>query len=102
VFFGLTNPRKSGFLNGADYSYGIFLYGFVIQQTFVALAPWGRHWWINIAVTIPASALVAALSWRLVEVRALGLKTHLAALEARWLARPSRTAAIKRADDAVA
>jgi peptidoglycan/LPS O-acetylase OafA/YrhL len=87
VFFGLTNPRKSGFLKGADYSYGIFLYGFVIQQTFVALAPWGRHWWINIAVAAPVATLVAAASWHLVEKPALGLRKHLAKLEAAWIAR---------------
>ena len=103
VFFGLTNPRKSGLLKGADFSYGVYLYGSVVQQT-VALSPWGRHWWINAAVSVPVSVLVAALSWRLVEVRALGLKTHLARLEARWLARPSRTigATVERAEDAVA
>ncbi|HEV7383471.1 MAG TPA: acyltransferase, partial [Phenylobacterium sp.] len=87
VFFGLTNPPKTGVLKGADYSYGIYLYGSVIQQTFVALAPWGRHWWINIAVSVPVSALVAALSWHLVEKRALGFRTQLGAWEARWLAR---------------
>jgi peptidoglycan/LPS O-acetylase OafA/YrhL len=86
VFFGLTNPPKTGFLKGADYSYGIYLYGSVIQQTFMALAPWSRHWWINIALTLPASALVAALSWHLVERRALGFKSQLAKLETRWLA----------------
>jgi peptidoglycan/LPS O-acetylase OafA/YrhL len=89
VFFGLTNPPKTGILKGADYSYGIYLYGFLIQQSFVALAPWGRHWWINIGITVPASALVAALSWHLVEKRALGLKTQMATLEMRWLARRS-------------
>ncbi len=94
VFFGLTNPPKTRLLKGADYSYGIYLYGSLIQQTFIALAPWGRHWWINIAVSVPASALVAALSWHLVEKRALGFRTHLARLEAGWLARrASRLAA---------
>ncbi len=91
VFFGLTNARKTGLLRGADYSYGIFLYGFVIQQTFVALCPWGRHWWINIAVCLPAATLAAALSWRLVEKPALSLKGQLNRLEALWLSRPKRS-----------
>jgi peptidoglycan/LPS O-acetylase OafA/YrhL len=90
VVLGLTNPRKTRLLDGADYSYGIFLYSAAVQQTFVALCPWGRHWWINIAVCIPATTLVAALSWHLVEKPALGLKSGLAKLEAHWLARTSR------------
>jgi peptidoglycan/LPS O-acetylase OafA/YrhL len=92
VFFGLTNPPKTGFLKGADYSYGIYLYGLIVQQTFMALAPWGRHWWINIAVSVPASAAVAALSWHLVEKPALGLKSQLARLEAKWLSRAAKPA----------
>jgi peptidoglycan/LPS O-acetylase OafA/YrhL len=92
VCLGLTNAPKTGVLKGADYSYGIFLYGFAIQQTFVALAPWGRHWWINIAVCVPAATAVAALSWHVVEKPALGLKSALAKIEARWLARPARSA----------
>jgi peptidoglycan/LPS O-acetylase OafA/YrhL len=87
VFVGLTDPPKTRILKGADYSYGIYLYGSIIQQTFMALAPWGRHWWINIAVSVPASALVAALSWHLVEKPALGFKTQLATWETRYLAR---------------
>lgn len=94
VFFGLTNPPKSGPLRGADFSYGIFLYGFVVQQTFMALCPWGRHWWINIAVCLPATTIVAALSWRFVEKPALSLKGRLAQLEALWLARPKRSRAV--------
>jgi peptidoglycan/LPS O-acetylase OafA/YrhL len=92
VFFGLTNAPKTGFLKGADYSYGIYLYGSIVQQTFMALAPWGRHWWINIAVTVPAATAVAALSWHLVEKPALGLRKPLMRLEAWWLARPKAAA----------
>jgi peptidoglycan/LPS O-acetylase OafA/YrhL len=100
VFFGLTNPRKSGFLNGADYSYGIFLYGFVIQQTFMALAPWGRHWWINIAFAVPAATAVAAISWHVVEKPALALRKPLARLEAAWIARNEARALAQAAERA--
>jgi len=91
VFFGLTRPPKSGLLKGADLSYGIFLYGFSVQQTCMLLAPWARHWWWNIGLAIPAVTAVAAASWFLVEKPALGLRRQLAELEARWLARPRAT-----------
>jgi peptidoglycan/LPS O-acetylase OafA/YrhL len=91
VFFGLANPPKTGLLKGADLSYGIFLYGFSVQQTCMLLAPWARHWWWNIALAVPAATVVAALSWYLVEKPALGLRRQFGQLEARWLARPSAT-----------
>jgi peptidoglycan/LPS O-acetylase OafA/YrhL len=92
VWLGLENPRKLAVLKGADYSYGVFLYSFAIQQTIVALAPWARHWWINIALALPAAIAVAALSWTLVEKPALRLRAPLQRLEAWWLSRRPRGA----------
>jgi peptidoglycan/LPS O-acetylase OafA/YrhL len=62
----------------ADLSYGVYLYGWPVQQAFVALFPAASAFllfWPGLAVTIA----VAALSWYLVEKPALGLKRRLIA-----------------------
>lgn len=57
-----------------DYSYGLYIYAFPIQQL---LAHWGLnqrgYWWYTAAV-LACTALFAAASWWLVERRALKLK----------------------------
>ena len=94
AFLGLTNPRRSRWLLSGDYSYGLFLYGFPIQQAIAALFPPLRHWWINLALSLPLAALVAVVSWWLIEKPAFGLKAPLTALERhmvdrlpRWISR---------------
>ncbi len=64
-----------------DLSYGVYLYGWPIQQVLRALDP-GAGSPVLLAVSLPLSLGVAALSWRLVErpalrlkARALGLRT---------------------------
>lgn len=55
---------------GADYSYGVYVYAFPIQQVIVLLMPGASH----IEVTAAATVLVlvmAALSWHFLEKRAL-------------------------------
>jgi peptidoglycan/LPS O-acetylase OafA/YrhL len=88
VYLGLTNPRKIGLLNQGDYSYGLFLYGFPIQQTVVALIPLGHHWWGNIVFSVPLAFLFAALSWHGVEKRVLARKGILNQIDARLPANP--------------
>ena len=77
VSLGLYNPAKLRILRGADYSYGIYLYGFVIQQTLMATCPWAREWWVNILLSVPLAAGIAALSWHWVEKPALELRRFL-------------------------
>ncbi len=62
----------------ADLSYGVYLYGWPVQQAFVAVFPAASAFllfWPGLAVTLA----VAALSWYLVEKPALGLKRRLLA-----------------------
>ncbi len=85
VYLGLTNYAKPRFMIFGDYSYGIFLYSFAIQQAFAAFGPATHHWYLNLLVCLPLSCLVAAFSWTFVEKPALKLKCFLPPLEQKWL-----------------
>ena len=67
---GLTT--RVSWLHRHDYSYGTYLYGFPVQQAAIALGV--RDPWTLLAIGVPASVVLAALSWHLVEKRALALK----------------------------
>ena len=67
-----------------DYSYGIYIYAFPIQQTLVLLFP-GIAWYEMAAAAIPLAVAAGALSWHLIEKPALRLKD----MHARWTA-PAR------------
>ena len=59
-----------------DLSYGIYLFGFPIQQAFIATFP---HWsgWGNLAASLLLTALVASMSWYWIESPALSWKKRL-------------------------
>ncbi len=86
VFIGLLNPPRQGWIKGADYSYGVFLYGFVIEQATMYALPWARAWYLNAMICIPISLLVAAASWHLIEKPAMKLKAVVDFTERRYLA----------------
>lgn len=57
-----------------DFSYGIYLYGFMVQQT-LALVGWNEYGYlVYTAVTLVFTVGLAFMSWHLVEKRALALK----------------------------
>jgi peptidoglycan/LPS O-acetylase OafA/YrhL len=89
VYLGLVNPRKIVLLRGADYSYGLYLYGFAIQQAVAQIFPWSHEWYLNLALTIPIAALFAAMSWTFVEKPAVRLKNYLPRIN-NWLALSGR------------
>jgi peptidoglycan/LPS O-acetylase OafA/YrhL len=92
AYLGLRSPKKILLLKGADYSYGIYLYGYPIQQTFATFGNWTHHWYLSILFCLPVAALFAATSWRYIEKPALGLKSQLYKLESvylTWKATPS-------------
>ncbi|WP_442809415.1 acyltransferase family protein [Streptomyces sp. NBC_01335] len=64
--------RRIGARN--DLSYGVYIYGFAVQQslTAVGFARWG--FWPYLAMSLGGTLAVAALSWHLIEKPAMRLK----------------------------
>ncbi len=87
VWLGLMRPRASVLTRHGDYSYGIFLFGFPIQQaTTLLMGPAYHQWYWNIATALPLTILFAMLSWHVVEKPSLALRAPLKRLEDRMLA----------------
>lgn len=57
-----------------DWSYGLYLYAFPIQQYFVSVLPGTFNGWTLTLVAGSTTAIFAAASWHLVEKRALMLR----------------------------
>lgn len=87
IYLGLLDPKRIALIRGADYSYGMFLYGYVIQQMIAAVGPWTHHWWLNTVAALILSAGFAAFSWHFVEKPALRLRGPLTRSETWWLGR---------------
>jgi peptidoglycan/LPS O-acetylase OafA/YrhL len=83
IYLGLTNPKRTILLSG-DYSYGLYLYGFPVQQAWMTI-PSLRHWYWNMLLAVPSTFLVAICSWWLVERPVLSRKHVLKRLEAIYL-----------------
>jgi peptidoglycan/LPS O-acetylase OafA/YrhL len=81
IYVGLLNPVKIGLLRGADYSYGLYIYHYVIQQTVVFLAPGQRHWYVVFSISMVLGGAFAALSWTFIEKPALRLRSRLGLVE---------------------
>lgn len=83
VYLGLLNPPKLAYVFNGDYSYGIYLYGFPVQQAFASLGSWTHHWYLNLVVSLPVTFVVAYFSWRFVEKPTLALRRYLPEIERR-------------------
>lgn len=71
--FGFSTSKYLNIFNKADYSYGLYIYAFPVQQTMFYLYPKLSiyfHLTVGFAITI----LLASLSWHLIEKPALKLK----------------------------
>jgi peptidoglycan/LPS O-acetylase OafA/YrhL len=74
-----------------DLSYGLYIYGWPIEQLVTWLLGGAAPWWQVFALSLPAAAAVSFLSWHLVEAPALRFKPG-ARRGARGLAAPAHRA----------
>jgi peptidoglycan/LPS O-acetylase OafA/YrhL len=86
IYLGLQNPRRSKIVLSGDYSYGLYVYGFLTQQALMAMSPALREWYWNLLLAIPCAMVIATGSWWLVERPALAQRKRLSQLEAWYLA----------------
>lgn len=75
-----------------DISYGVYIYAFPVQQLVSALLGGKTSGWVNVALSVPLVAGLAALSWHLVEKPAMRWKGAPPSLLARVL--PARVRAV--------
>jgi peptidoglycan/LPS O-acetylase OafA/YrhL len=76
---GFIDLRKFPLIKHGDYSYGVYLYGFPIQQTVWHLLPIAHEWWILFLIAFPITLGFSIFSWKFVEKPFLKLKRHLIA-----------------------
>lgn len=79
VYLGLLNPRKYTFLMRGDYSYGLYLFAFPIQQTYAQLFAQHRVGWMSIAFSLCLGLAYAAFSWHCIEKPVLRRKKEIIA-----------------------
>ncbi len=79
AYLGLLNPPKIPVLMDGDYSYGLYLFAFPIQQTYSALLPGARVWILNVLVATIMSLGYAFMSWHLIEKPILSHRKRIVA-----------------------
>ena len=76
IYLGVCKLPKIRYLDRGDYSYGIYLYGFPIQQTLAHYFPDALPWWGMGAVSIVITIFFSMLSWHWIEKPILALKNR--------------------------
>jgi peptidoglycan/LPS O-acetylase OafA/YrhL len=67
LYLGFIDLRKFSLVRRGDYSYGIYLYSFPLQQSLIRLVPWCTVWWKLFLVAFPVTLLFAIFSWHVIE-----------------------------------
>lgn len=67
VFIGASDVPTPKILHSGDYSYGIYLYGFPVQQAVYSLTPSITSPWLQFLLALPPIVLFAVFSWHCIE-----------------------------------
>jgi peptidoglycan/LPS O-acetylase OafA/YrhL len=77
VFLGMLDPPRNRFILAGDFSYGVYLFAFPIQQTYFYLFPDARHFGLHMLFSVPLAIAYAQFSWWCVEKPALGRRKQV-------------------------
>jgi peptidoglycan/LPS O-acetylase OafA/YrhL len=85
AWIGLQRLPNAFWAFNGDYSYGLYLFAFPLQQAVWLLSPW-KMWWLNFALSLPLGLFFAALSWRWIEKPVLDRKHAIIGRLTLWAA----------------
>jgi peptidoglycan/LPS O-acetylase OafA/YrhL len=74
AYIGVTDLPELPLFHRGDYSYGVYLYGYPLQQTIVTAWPHHGNVFLLILVSVPVITGFAAFSWHLIERPILQLR----------------------------
>jgi peptidoglycan/LPS O-acetylase OafA/YrhL len=74
VFVGLSSIPRVPFYSRGDYSYGIYLYGYPLQQVILSLFPTMTFWLFHFLASLIFTTAAAVFSWHFIEKPILGLR----------------------------
>jgi peptidoglycan/LPS O-acetylase OafA/YrhL len=80
VWLGLQRLPLPRLLNSGDYSYGVYLYAYPVQQLTMHWLPQMRQWYWNILIAAPITFCFALFSWHCIESPTLALKSRMKSL----------------------
>lgn len=83
IYLGLINPKNPIGAKFGDYSYGVYVYGFALQQAVTNFGPWAHHWYVNFSISLPIILVISCLSWAFIERPSLATRKFLPSVQAK-------------------
>lgn len=74
AYLGVSDLPELPLFNRGDYSYGIYLYGYPLQQSIVALWPCPGNVFLLFVISVPVTTAFAMFSWHAIERPILKLR----------------------------
>lgn len=74
AYIGVTDLPELPLFHKGDYSYGVYLYGYPLEQTIVAVWPYHGNVFLLILVSVPVITCFAMFSWHAIERPILKLR----------------------------
>lgn len=84
IYLGMLHPPKKGFLLRGDYSYGLYIFAFPLQQAYSHMFVDYRLWYLNSMFALVFGLAYAAFSWWLIEKPILSRKKGIVAFVERF------------------